>query len=168
MRRRATAASPAYLERVAVWYLERFSGSVDRVRRALEKRVRRSVEELGTDPREGAEAVERVLAKLTRMGLLDDQRLAASRVRALRLRGKSARAIRASLRRQGIDEEMVDQALDSDEADELEAARVFARKRRLGSYRDPATRAEHREKDLAKMARAGYRFDVARQVLDAD
>jgi regulatory protein len=169
-RRKAKAATPAYLERVALWYLERYPGSVARVRRTLEKRVRRSVEELGTDPAEGAEAVEAVLAKLARLGMLDDARFAESRVRTLRRRGKSARAIRATLLRQGVDVALVDRALGADGSlDEVEAARLFARKRRLGPFRrDPSTRAEQREKDLAKMARAGYRFDVARRVLDGE
>ncbi|HJL19147.1 MAG TPA: RecX family transcriptional regulator [Sandaracinaceae bacterium LLY-WYZ-13_1] len=169
-RRKAKEATPAYLERVALWYMARHPGSTARVRRTLEKRVRRSVEALGTDPVEGAEAVAAVLAKLERLGLLDDARFAEARVRSLRRRGKSARAIRAALRRQGVDDALVDRALsvhdDAGDA-ELAAARALARKRRLGPWRrDPATRADGRERDLAKLGRAGYSFDVARRVVD--
>lgn len=163
-RRPAKPATEAYLERVALWYLERYPGSTARVRATLDKRVRRSVAELGTDPAEGAEALEAVLAKLRRLGLLDDARFAASRVRVLRSRGKSARAIRAALARQGVDEGIIDAALE-DGGDELEAAGRFAKKRRLGPWRRDGAPSD-REKELAKLARAGFSFDVARQIVD--
>jgi len=172
-KRKAKEATVPYLERVALWYLERYPGSTARVRRALEKRVRRSVAELDTDPDDGMRAVETVIASLTRSGLLDDARFARSRVRGLRSRGLSARAIAAKLRSQGIDRATIDEALaahaEAEGTGELEAARTFARKRRLGRHRrSEEQRRERREKDLAKMARAGFSFGVARQVLDED
>lgn len=171
-RRKAKKATETYLERVAIWYLERYPGSVARVRRALDKRVRRSVEELGTDPEEGQAALEAVLAKLTRMGMLDDARFARSRVRTLRNRGKSARAIKAALRAQGIDPDTADEVLaehdDDDGGGDLEAARAFVRRRRLGPHRSEAKRVALREKDLARLARGGFSFSVARQVLDEE
>lgn len=172
-RRKAKEATVPYLERVALWYLARYPGSTARVRRALEKRVARSVTELETDPEDGARAVETVLAALTRGGLLDDARFASSRVRVLRSRGLSARAIAAKLRHQGIEPATIDAALaahaEDDGVDELVAGRTFARKRRLGRHhRTPEVRVERREKDLAKMARAGFSFGIAQQVIDED
>ena len=51
----------------------------------------------------------------------------------------------------------------------MAAAFKLARKRRLGPFREPDSdaRAERREKDLATLARAGFSFDVAQQVIDA-
>jgi regulatory protein len=44
---------------------------------------------------------------------------------------------------------------------------AFVRRRRLGPCRpDPTQRAAERERDLAKLARAGYSYDIARKVLD--
>lgn len=172
-KRKAKEATVPYLERVALWYLERYPGSTARVRRALEKRVRRSVDELGTDPEDGQRAIESVIATLTRGGLLDDARFAASRIRVLRARGLSARAIAAKLRHQGIARGTIDAALaahaEAEGVDELTAARTFARKRRLGRHhRTPEARSERREKDLAKLARAGFSFGIAQQVVDED
>lgn len=178
-RRKAREATPAYLEGVALWYLERFPGSEARVRQVLRKRVARSVAERETDPEVGAAHIEAVVEKLLRLGLIDDERFANSRVRSLRSRGKSARAILATLRKQGVSSDLAQQALRSydDEADpvedELTAARTFARRRRLGVHRRPSRQHEsgqdarkEREKDLARMGRAGFSFDVARRVID--
>ncbi len=171
-RRQAKPATPGYLERVALAYLERYPGSTARVRAVLERRVRRSVEERGTDPREGADAVDAVIAKLARLGYLDDARFAASRVRSLRSRGKSARAVRAMLARQRIDAGLIDRAL-SDHAEaaegdaELDAARALVRKKRLGPFRTVEARSGEWQRDLAKLARAGFGYGVARRALES-
>jgi regulatory protein len=166
--RKAKEATPAYLERVALWYLERYGGTESRVRRALEKRVRRSVEELGTDAEEGRAAVDEVLERLRRGGWLDDRRFAEARARTLRQRGLPARAIRQKLRQSGVATETCDAVLAASPVDDLEAARTFVRKKRLGPHRrkppvDPA-RARHR--DLGRLARAGFSYGVAKAVLD--
>ncbi len=163
--RRAKPATAAYLERAAIAYLERFGGTTERLRRVLEKRVARSVEELGTDPREGARALEQVLEKLARMGYVDDARFAASRVRTMRARGNSARALRATLARQGLDAALIERALEGDPSDDLEAARALVRRRRLGPHRPPEQREAERARDLAKLARAGFSYDVASRAL---
>lgn len=149
-------------------YLERFGGTADRVRRVLEKRAARSVEELGTDPAEAARAIDAVIEKLARLGFLDDARFIAGRVRALRRRGKSARAVRATLVAQGLDAELVERALSDDPSDDLDAARALVRRRRLGHYRPAEEREAQRERDLARLARAGFSYDVALRALDAD
>lgn len=177
-RRKAREATPSYLEGVALWYLERFPGSEARVRRVLRMRVARSVSELETDPEVGAQNLEEVVSKLVRLGFIDDERFAHSRVRSLRSRGKSSRAIVATLRHQGISSDLARQALESHDegdpdGDELVAARTFARRRRIGPHRRPGRRPTDvqearraREKDLARMARAGFSFDVARRIVD--
>ena len=172
-RRKAKEATAAYLERVALWYLARYPGSVARVRQALDKRVARSVEELGTSPEAGAQAAEEVIAGLLRTGLLDDERFATQRVAALRARGLSKRMIESKLRQQGIAATVVVRAVEDAEVDELSAARTFARKRRPGPHRrrapeDAEAARQLRDKELAKLARAGFSFGFARRVLDED
>lgn len=167
MPRKTREANATYLERVALWYMERYPASEARVRRALGTRVARSVAELGTDPVAGAQAVEEVVAKLVRLGLLNDLRLAAARVRTLRGRGLSTRRIHFTLRHQGIASGVIDEVLAGTEAgDDLAAARTFVRKRRMGPHRVTSARSERRAQDLARLARAGFPYAVAGRVLD--
>ena len=51
---------------------------------------------------------------------------------------------------------------------EMAAALAFARRRRLGPFRTTASRAEHREKDLAKLARQGFAYETARRIIDRE
>ena len=78
--------------------------------------------------------------------------------------------IRHRLRAKGIAERDVHAALESirDEGSELDAAREFVRRKRLGPYRPPRERAARIRRDLAALARAGFDLDVARRALDAN
>jgi regulatory protein len=173
-RRPPKPATPARLEKAALWYLERWSATADSLRRVLLRRVRRSAEIHGTDPDEGAAAVEAIVAKCRQAGLVDDAAFARARSRTLARRGASPRLIRARLAAKGVDDATADAAL-ADLAEEtdgdpgLAAAVALARRRRLGPFaRDPASRADRRDRDLAALARAGFDLDTARTVIDAE
>jgi regulatory protein len=157
--------TPAYLQRAAMAYLERYSSSAENLRRVLRRKVDKRCRLRGEDPAQFREAIDEVVEKSLRVGLLDDTRYAEARVATLRRRGGSARAIQAKLSAKGLDRSTIAAALDAEEGDEETAARAFARRRKLGPYR-PGERAPYRDKDLAALARAGFRFDVARQIID--
>lgn len=159
--------TPAYLQRAAMAYLERYSSSAENLRRVLRRKVQKRCRLRGEDPAEFHEAIDEVVAKSLRIGLVDDTRYAQARVATLRRRGGSARAIQAKLAAKGIDRDTIAEALETEEGDEETAALAFARRRRLGPFR-PGERTPYRDKDLAAMARAGFRFDVARRVIDAE
>lgn len=172
-RRGPRKATPEHLRNAALHYLERFASSEDNLRRVLMRKVRRSAHHHGTDTAEGEAAVEDIIRRFRETGLLDDTQYAEARARSLRDRGQSARSIRFKLIEKGIAAAEAEQAIGAiDGADssgaEREAAVRYARKRRLGPFADPARRAERREKDLAAMARAGFSFDTAQEVVDAD
>jgi regulatory protein len=169
-RRGPRKATPAYLERAALFYLERYAAPVEHVRRLLLVKVARSARFHGTDAEAGAAAVESLIARLTQAGALDDAAYAAARARSLARRGASARGIRSRLLRKGVAPVLIDQALaglaDVVDEPELAAALTFARRRRLGPYRT-AARAENRERDLAALGRQGFDLALARRVIDA-
>lgn len=165
-------ATPAYLERAALFYLERYAAPAAHLRRLLLAKVARSARAHGTDPEAGAEAVEALIERLTQAGLLDDKAYAAARARSLHRRGGSAYAIRGKLAAKGVDPTLIDEALralgDQAADPELAAALAFARRRRFGPYRNPSIRAAQRDKDLAALGRQGFSIGLARRVIDAE
>lgn len=172
-RRAPKKATPAYLERSALFYLERYAASAESLRRVLLRKVHRASEAHGSDPTEGAEAVEALIARFLRAGLLDDGLYARGQALSLARRGSSERAIRQRLQQRGIDEAEITRALaarhEESEDPELAAALAYARRRRIGPYRtDPALRADTRLKDLAALARRGFAPALCRRVIDAE
>lgn len=165
--------TPQYLENAALHYLERFASSSANLRRVLMRKVDRSAQAHGTDREEGARWVDELIARYQRSGLLNDTAYAEMRAASLHRRGASTRAIREKLASKGIARDEADKALDAldEEVDgdlNLTAALALARRRRLGPYRLPEKRAEHRDKDLAALGRAGFSYDIARRVVDAE
>ena len=162
------------LHNKALWYLERYASSTDNLRQVLTRWAVRSARHYGDDETKMAEMIEAELERLARVNLLDDRAYAETRVRALARSGASRRKIFLKLKEKGVASETVEDALASleEETDgdpERAAAIELARKRRLGPWRtDPETRADKRERDMAALARAGFGFDLIREIIDAE
>lgn len=174
-RKRPKKASPEYLERAAVFYLERYSSSAENLRRMLDRKVRRSIHEHGApDPAEAAGWIATLVAKLQRNGLLNDRTYAETKVRRLYGEGKALGRIRQILAAKGIAKPDIEAALERLRIEahapvsDLPAAISYARRRKLGPYRnDPAERSAMRQKDMGALARRGFSQSVAMKVLNA-
>ncbi|MBX9934587.1 MAG: RecX family transcriptional regulator [Methylobacterium sp.] len=167
----------AYLERAALHYLERYSASVSMLRRTLARRVQKRCRLRGEDPAAFADLVEATVTRAVSAGLVDDSRFTEARIASLRRRGASSRAVSAKLSAKGIAREIVAAALErerdaAEEGDgaaiEEDAARAYARRRRLGPWRQPHLRSQQRDRDLAAMARAGFPYSLASRIVDAE
>lgn len=172
-RRPPRRVTPDYLERAALHYLERFASSSENLRRVLMRKVDRSVQAHGTDREQAAGWVDALLERYRGAGLLNDDSYARMRAESLHRRGASTRAIREKLAAKGVDRDTADAALGGLREDvegdlDLGAAMALAKRRRLGPFRPAEVRAAHREKDLAALGRAGFAYDVARRVVDAE
>ena len=159
--------TPAYLQRAALSYLERYASSAENLRRVLRRKVDKRCRLRGEDPSEFHDAIDEVVAKSLKIGLIDDTRYAEARVASLRRRGGSARAIQAKLAQKGVPKDAIAAALEGEPEDEHTAAHALARRRKLGPYR-PGERGPYRDKDLAAMARAGFSYGIARDVIDGE
>ena len=155
------------VEQMALAYVNRFDCTASKLKRHLAERVRKQG---GDENAEAwiAELVERYLGS----GVLNDVRFAKNLASQLTTRGKSSRMISQKLAMRGVSSEVTQELMTARRQDEpnaeLDAARAFARKRRLGPHREPATRSEYRQKDLAALARQGFSFDTAKKALGSD
>lgn len=171
------------LHEAALDYLSRRSASVRQIQTVLGRRIdawTRRAERAGLDEVTIAEAAGRardriapVVDRLRGSGLLNDATFAAQRASRLNRAGKSRRAITFDLATKGVDAAIVREAVATDDASELVAAVVLAKKKRLGPFareaptdRDEAAKAKQRA--LGALARAGYGFGIADRVLRMD
>ena len=159
------------LNNVALHYVSRYSATTDSLRKVLMRRVEASARVHGTDPKDGAIWTETLIIKFQALGYLNDRAYAANRARSLLARGNSMRAVAMKLREKGISVEDIEVAFEAAREDisdlDLAAAAALARRRRLGPYRLDVAREEHRDRDLAALARAGFSYDVARCIIEA-
>ena len=157
----------AGIEASALRYLERFDCSEAKLRRVLGARIAKAARAGVAEAAAAPAIVEELLARYQSSGLIDDQRFAKNFAARQRDRGMSGRMIEQKLRARGISAELVQQLLPRNESasSELEAARAFARRRRLGPHRKPEVRDAYRRKDLMALARAGFDYDTATRVI---
>jgi len=102
--------------------------------------------------------------KLKRLGYLDDARLAEHSAEVMARGGKSRRTIALKLKQKGVATPEVERALTTISEGDESAVWTFARKKRLGPFR-VADREAHRQKDLARLVRAGFSFRLSKLVI---
>ena len=146
----------------AVHYLGRYTSSRQRLREVLQRFAHRKLEHF--EPAEIRRAIDAVIADCVRLGYVDDAAFAMTRARSKRRGGRSALAIKRSLAEHDIDDTL--EAADERPADgELVAALRHAARRRIGPYARSRPDDAVRQRHLASLARAGFSFDIARQVM---
>src|SRR5271165_3502973 len=139
------APSDAALHDAALAYLARYAATEAGLTRVLGRAVDRWA---GRALADGAEAdvvsaqaarsrdsVRTVVARLAALGAVSDRAFAESRTRSLMRGGRSRRAVAANLAAKGVGVETARAALAAEETDELTAALVLARRRRIGPFR---------------------------------
>lgn len=161
------------LENAALHYLGRYASSEAHLREIMHRKLARARERGRVfDEGEAENWITDIVVKFRRLGYLDDSAYARMRSQALFQRGKGLRAICYDLQQKGLSEEDIDTAMNTlqaeyDDAD-LEAARRFCRRRRLGPWRRRPLREGDEKRDLAALARNGFSYTIARRVLQTE
>lgn len=116
-----------------------------------------------------ADVAETVLGEFIRYGYLDDRRFAASFGRGLiERKGLSRYALKMELKRKGVPDNDIDEALEGlfgeDGYDEDEVARALARKKAKSLGNIPQDKAKRRLTDYLR--RRGFSFEAVRKAMD--
>ena len=105
---------------------------------------------------------------------MDDSVYVKNKIISLRRSGKSAKAIQIYLRGKNVPLDTIKEALDQFDHEhfetpndaEYQAAITFARKKRIGPFRKD--KEKDIQKELGRLARAGFSYDTSRRVLEND
>jgi regulatory protein len=161
--------TPSLLHEAALAHLARFGATKAGLLRVLDRRIARWAASEAGDPERAAQArrdARAVVATLAESGAVNDEAYAEARARSLRRAGKSGRAIGAHLSAKGVPGDISAALRAPGQApDELGAAAIHLRRRRLGPFRTAAEMPETRRRELASLARAGFAQPVAAAAL---
>ena len=168
------------LQEAALGYLARYAATEAGLLRVLRRRIDRWARQtpqseadrdaVATQVAAATAAARAVVARLAAAGAINDAAFAETKMRSLVRAGRSRRAIGAHLAAKGVNPETQRQVLQERSADnELAAALVLARRRRIGPFRaGPVPDADGRRRELGILARAGFPQDVAQRALALD
>ena len=106
-----------------------------------------------------------IIADLEINKLIDDKNFAQSKIHSLSFQGKSKIFVKNYLMQKGIEKNLIEKIFENFELKnpnwEIDSAKIFARKKRLGMKY-----SNNFEKDLAKMARAGFDYKIIKEILE--
>ena len=150
------------LLKYAIYYLSKYSSSKKNLEFILKKKIRRLSDEKKIRFQLYNE-IQIIIEKLENLNLINDQVFVESKIQSLQYQAKSKNYIKQYLLQKGIDKQLVEDQIslfyENNKNLEKENALKFAKKRNLlGSDQDY-------QKKLSKMARAGFSYDIAKEVL---
>jgi len=152
------------LKKYAFSYLSKYNSSKKNLDRILHNKVRR-MNLNKKDKYALYSSIASILTDLEIDKLIDDNNFSQSKIHSLSLQGKSKISIINYLMQKGIEKNMVEKTFKNFELKnpnwESESAKIFARKKRLGMKH-----SNNFEKDLAKMARAGFDYKIIKEILE--
>lgn len=160
----------ARLQNIALYYLERFETSEDNLRNVLRRRIDKyAFFDKEYDPEPAYLWADEVVNECANRNFINDERFTNIKIESYFRVGKSKRYIEQKLKQKGINEKIISEAFDNFEYSEIDVALNFARKKKIGKYRETKeAQLENRQKDLATLVRAGFDFDIAKDIVYSD
>ncbi len=150
------------LVKYAINYLSKYSSSKKNLERILKNKIRRT----NIEKKEKLilyKLIPEVLKKLEKNNFINDYNYATSKINTFISNGKSKIFIKNYLFKKEIDEKLssdIFTELDKEDSNwEIKSARIFARKKNIKKENN------NNEKNLSKMARAGFSYEIAKKII---
>ena len=150
------------LLKYAIYYLSKYSSSKKNLEFILKKKIRRLSDEKKIRFQLYNE-IQIIIAKLEKLNLINDQVFVESKIQSLQYQAKSKNYIKQYLLQKGINKQLIEEQIslfyENNKNLEKENALKFAKKRNL------LDNDQDYQKKLSKMARAGFSYDIAKEIL---
>ena len=150
------------LLKYAIYYLSKYSSSKKNLEYILKKKIKRLSDEKKIRFELYTE-IKNIIEKLENLNVIDDKIFTESKIQSLLSQAKSKNYITQYLLKKGINKELIEEQIsifyDNDNNIEKENAFKFAKKKNLLSDK------LNYEKRLSKMARAGFSYEIAKDII---
>ena len=150
------------LLKYAIDYLSKYDSSKSNLVNVLKRKILR-LKITNFEKRKLINSIEEIIIILEKNKFIDDDRYSSTKIQSLSNSGKSKNFIINYLVKKGVNKLEIQNNLNLMKQDndnwELESAKIFAKKKKL------LKKNESYEKKLAKMARAGFSYDICKKIL---
>ena len=150
------------LLKYAVDYLSKYDSSKVNLINVLKRKILR-LKTPNYEKRRLINTVESIIIKLEKNNFINDDRYSSTKILSLSNSGKSKNFIFNYLIKKGVNKTQIQNNLNLMQQDndnwELNSAKIFAKKKKL------LEKDQSYEKNLAKMARAGFSYDICKKIL---
>ena len=150
------------LLKYAVDYLSKYDSSKNNLINVLKRKILR-LNVTNFEKKKLIDIIESIILKLEKNKFIDDDRYSSTKILSLSNSGRSKNFIFNYLIKKGVNKSQIQNNLNSMNQNnnnwELESAKIFVKKKKL------LEKNESYEKKLAKMARAGFSYDICKKIL---
>ena len=150
------------LLKYAIDYLSKYDSSKNNLVSVLKRKILR-LNIKNFEKKKLIDIIESIILKLEKNKFIDDDRYSSTKIFSLSNSGRSKNFIFNYLIKKGVGKSQIQKNLNLMKQDndnwELESAQIFAKKKKLFE------KNESYEKKLAKMARAGFSYDICKKIL---
>ena len=150
------------LLKYAVDYLSKYDSSKVNLVNVLKRKILR-LKTTNYEKRKLFNIIESIIIKLEKNKFIDDDRYSSTKILSLSNSGKSKNFIFNYLIKKGVNKSQIQNNLNLMKQDndnwELNSAKIFAKKKKL------LEKDLSYEKNLAKLARAGFSYDICKKIL---
>ena len=155
--------SASKLYKYAIDYLSKFSSSKKNLEIILKNKIRR----LRIEKKDKFllyNTINKIINDLEKNNYINDQNFTFSKIKTYISQGKSRIFIKKYLFQKGVSQNIILKNLDDFDHLiknwEYESAKIFVRKKRL------LDKSDEKEKNLSKMARAGFSYSISKKILE--
>ena len=150
------------LLKYAIDYLSKYDSSKNNLENVLKRKILR-LNIKNYEKGKLINKIESIIIKLEKNKFIDDNRYSSTKIISLSNSGKSKNFIFNYLIKKGVNKNQIQNNLNLMQQDndnwELNSAKIFAKKKKM------LDKNQNYEKNLAKMARAGFSYDICKKIL---
>jgi len=150
------------LLKYAIDYLSKYDSSKNNLENVLKRKILR-LNIKNYEKGKLINKIESIIIKLEKNKFIDDDRYSSTKILSLSNSGKSKNFIFNYLIKKGVNKSQIQNNLNIMQQDndnwELNSAKIFAKKKKMFE------KNKSYEKNLSKMARAGFSYDICKKIL---
>ena len=152
------------IKKYAINYLSKYDSSKKNLKRILRNKINRL--SLSNDEKAYLyKCLNNIVFELEEKNIINDSNFTDNKIYNFSSQGKSKRFILNYLIFKGIEKQLVDERFEQFELDnedwEYESAKKFIKKKKLN-----LSNLDEKQKNLEKMARAGFSYNIAKKIFD--
>ena len=155
------------LKKYAIQYLSKYDSTKKNLERVLRNKIRRINNANKDEKFILYKSIFKIIEELESKQIINDKKYADTKILYFSTQGKSKNFITSYLLHKGIEKSLINNIFKDFELDnpdwEYESAKIFVRKKILG-FNDE----KNKEKNLAKMSRAGFDYNISKKMLGLD
>ncbi len=156
-----------FIKKYAVQYLSKYDSTKKNLERILKNKIRRINYTKKNEKLILYKTIFKIIEELESKNIINDKRYADTKILYFSIQGKSKNFIKNYLLQKGIEKNLINKTIDDFELNkpdwEFESAKTFIRKKRL-----VLNDKKNKEKNLAKMSRAGFDYNTSKKALGLD